>query len=1561
MGTQQFSGLRFSLITFLCAIITFGGLSWVARNESTTRSVAAAPISEVTENKPEPDVIKRPPPDYAAESTEDIGSSNTAPTPAETVVPDSGKLMTVTSGEVQTPPESARTRAARGKSVAGILQDADMSDPATRARVVEEMRLLQASQQSAILEKARQLGIPVRKEGPGHKVSILYDFRGDEPLYRTTLNANAAISTGANLLAPAPYNLNGSGIKVGVWDGGSVRNTHQELTGRVTKRNSSSVVDDHATHVAGTIAAAGVQANAKGMAPQATIDSYDWDSDYTEMTAAGAATAGDTTNLPFSNHSYGYDAATADMGRYETEANSVDAIAASLPYYLPFWASGNEQDLLTAKGGYQSITFNGLAKNIMTIGAVDDALSNGIRQPANGLIAYFSSLGPCDDGRIKPDLVANGVNLYSPVSTSNTAYDGTYSGTSMATPNAMGSAVLLAQLHAREFSGQRMRASTVKALLIHTADDIGSTGPDYKYGWGLINVKAASDLILAHKRSLAAPKMIEGAITNAASTRTHSFTWDGVSPIRATLCWTDPAGTVQTAADSRSANLKHNLDAKITAPDGTTVYQPFVMPFVGSWSTASMATAAIKGKNNVDNVEQVYLAAPLQAGDYTVTVSLDGTLGTSSQVYSLIITGGSEIETNPPPDIALSTPENSAVFLPGVAVTVAATASDLTIGGAPGGISQVEFFSDTTSLGADSTPPYSVGWTPAASGSYTITARATDNEGAIANSPAVLITILTGNGVPVISSFTPASGPAGTEVVLTGLNLVNISSVKINGVEADYVVDSSTRITLTVPPLATTGTISAVNPLGNGTSENVFTVLQSPVLISQIYGAGGNSGATYRQDYIELYNRSDTAVSLAGWSLQYASAAGTTWSTALLSGSIAPGKYYLAGLGSGTSGAVLPTVDASGSINMSATNGKIALMNASTALTGSSPVGATGLQDFVGFGTANASEGTAAPSPSSTTAIFRTGGGGTDTGNNAADFAAAAPNPRNSASGPAVTPVITSALSASGTVGAAFNYQITATNVPTSYGASGLPAGLSVNSATGAITGSPTTAETANATITASNSAGTGSAILTLTLTEGGGTTEILREDFASIINGNNSTTGGSGTSWTGNSNFAAVSSAWQAGGAVKLGSGSTAGSITSRSLDLSRNAGNFKVSFKVKGWTTIEGGIKVTVTGLASQTVGYTSMLADGFETKTLAFIGGTANSTIKFETTAKRAFLDDVLVSYESSSAPPLITATGTLAAVDTTYGSASSAATSFVISGTTLTEGILVTAPAGFEVSRTPGGTTGYAPTQIITGSGTIAETTIHLRLAAGINAGSYSGDVLCTSSGAALVSIPLAPSAVGLKLATITADNLNKPFGSTLSLGPGRPDFISSGLVGSETIGTVTLTASGGISQNDIPGVYSITPGAATGGTFDPNNYDVSYVDGILTVTPLAFNDWLVIYPGLSDPTPAGDPDGDGVSNLMEYFSGLSPSAPDGGAVVSMNDMGNSLAMSYRRAKGISNVGGVVKWSVDLQTGSWSANGITETIEDKGSYEIRTATVTKAPGESAKFMRLEVSQP
>ena len=167
--------------------------------------------------------------------------------------------------------------------------------------------------------------------------------------------------------------------------------------------------------------------------------------------------------------------------------------------------------------------------------------------------------------------------------------------------------------------------------------------------------------------------------------------------------------------------------------------------------------------------------------------------------------------------------------------------------------------------------------------------------------------------------------------------------------------------------------------------------------ISQVYGGGGNSGATYTNDFIELFNAGTTSVDLSGWSVQYASSTGTSWQVTALSGSIGPGEYYLVQEAQGSGGTTpLPTPDATGTIAMSGSNGKVALADSATALSGGCP---TGLIDMVGYGSADCYEGSgAAPGLSNTTAALRNAGGCTDTDDNAADFTAGAPTPRNSAS-----------------------------------------------------------------------------------------------------------------------------------------------------------------------------------------------------------------------------------------------------------------------------------------------------------------------------------------------------------------------------------------------------------------------------------------------------------------------------------------------------------------------------------------------------------------------------------
>jgi len=580
-----------------------------------------------------------------------------------------------------------------------------LSVPENRRKAVAEMKRGDDERRVETLARARQLGLPLRGSYPNGGGWALMGFKGEQPIYFTTLNANAAISTGANMLWAAPYGVDGSGGTVGVWDASSARTTHQEFGGRVTSMDGAAATYDHSTHVVGTVCAAGLDLTAKGMAPAVRVDSYDWNSDTAEMAARGASYPGEPGKMNISSHSYGisegwgktgtpaytwYGSGTTasgiedDFGKYDTLARDTDALAYSLPYYLMFWAAGNDRldnpptgasvALVpggtpvsynpalhppwdsTYRGGYDTMGHNALAKNVLSISSVKDATNNGVRDVSAAIMNSFPSWGPADDGRIKPDLVANGYYVNSTSYASDTAYITLY-GTSMASPNAAGTAQLLIHYFGLLFTNQTLRASTLKALLIHTADDRGNAGPDYVYGWGLVNATAAADLLRSYRTNAGTRRIIEGRVATNRTSVTYRFTWDGTNPIRATLCWTDPAGEATDEHDSRVARLVNNLDLRVFAPTGA-VYEPWVMPFVGDWSTNSLALPATTGSNLTDNVEQVLVTSPGATGTYTACVTFGGSLANGSQPFSLILSGVEGSDMAAAPRLTGSTPAN---------------------------------------------------------------------------------------------------------------------------------------------------------------------------------------------------------------------------------------------------------------------------------------------------------------------------------------------------------------------------------------------------------------------------------------------------------------------------------------------------------------------------------------------------------------------------------------------------------------------------------------------------------------------------------------------------------------------------------------------------------------------------------------------------------------------------------------------------------------------------------------------------------------------------------------
>jgi trimeric autotransporter adhesin len=514
------------------------------------------------------------------------------------------------------------------------------------------------SKKEAATRFAADHNIPVRISNGNQQSELMSISKSGQPQYYTITNVNSArtISTSkVSGLSGKGIQSDGSGIEIYQWDGGAVMGTHQELEGRVVPGDSSEV-SFHATHVAGTMIAAGVVGNARGMAPGATIKSYEWNNDAGEMAEAAA------NGALLSNHSYGllrgwsyngtqwqwYGDTTVSkaedylFGFYDEQARDWDQIAYSAPWYLVVKSAGNDagegpQGATFPKDGpYDCISNGAVAKNVLTVGAVDD-IPGGFSQACNVIAASFSSCGPVDDGRIKPDVVTNGVGLYSADDKNDASYV-TLSGTSMSAASATGSIAVLQGLFYR-LKGHYMKSATMKGLVIHTADEAGSTpGPDYRFGWGLMNTYSAASKIAEDSSSSV---IIEESISEN-ETYQQAIVANGKEPLKVTVVWTDAPGTpVAPSLDPTNAMLVNNLDLKITR-DGSTWFPWKLDPAFPS------AAATCNSPNDVDNVEQVSIEAP-DSGIYMITVSHRGALTGGAQEFSMLVSGTGQ-KTEPQTD-----------------------------------------------------------------------------------------------------------------------------------------------------------------------------------------------------------------------------------------------------------------------------------------------------------------------------------------------------------------------------------------------------------------------------------------------------------------------------------------------------------------------------------------------------------------------------------------------------------------------------------------------------------------------------------------------------------------------------------------------------------------------------------------------------------------------------------------------------------------------------------------------------------------------------------------------
>jgi len=495
-----------------------------------------------------------------------------------------------------------------------------------------------------------------------NQLIYIYDIINNKPIYRGTDNLGASRATKTNHLhsgGSLNLNLSGSGMTVGVWDGGPAQDTHVEFANAANNGSRVTIIDaatvdgdtgfsSHGTHVTGIIASKGVNANALGMAPDVNVKSYNWSDDYSEMTTAANASV---DPIIISNHSYGVYIDPGDgsgpidswiMGAYTQRASNVDNIAKNNPGYLIVMSAGNGGSTSYTGGmhpGYDKLTTNKTAKNNLVIAnanptVVEQPLFSGNYEISSMFINSSSSQGPTDDLRIKPDLAADGTNLLSPVPTNSYA---TFSGTSMASPNAAGTLMLLQEYY-NQINGVYMNASTLKGLVCHTSlDDIVTAGPDPIFGWGFLDAKASAETITEANIS---ESIIDELTLDNGQTYTYTFAAQAGEKLKATICWTDMPGNISTGLlNDPTPRLVNDLDLRLTK--GGNTYFPWKLDFASGTGFSNS-----KGDNIVDNIEVVEIDVP-ETGSYTLTVSHKGTIqGNSggpfdpqSQDFSLVITG----------------------------------------------------------------------------------------------------------------------------------------------------------------------------------------------------------------------------------------------------------------------------------------------------------------------------------------------------------------------------------------------------------------------------------------------------------------------------------------------------------------------------------------------------------------------------------------------------------------------------------------------------------------------------------------------------------------------------------------------------------------------------------------------------------------------------------------------------------------------------------------------------------------------------------------------------------
>jgi hypothetical protein len=433
-------------------------------------------------------------------------------------------------------------------------------------------------------------------------------------------NDDNRLRTGANIVQAAPYSLDGSGIKVLVYDAGTAYATHPDFGWRVHVRDSSGE-HYHSTHVAGTIGGSGAASSGlyRGMAPGVGIESYgleqagglhegflytdpcDIEADYSQaITTYGADIANNSIGTNTAANGYPCDW----EGNYGVTDVLIDTIVrgdGGNPLFTsPFrvvWANGNERNSGRCGTTYHTTAPPACAKNHITVGALN---SN------DDSVTGFTSWGPADDGRMKPDISAPGCQSNGDSGVTSCTTGGGYQvlcGTSMASPTVCGLGALMLQDYRAHYpSKPDFRNSTLKILLAQTAVDLFNPGPDYQTGYGSVRIQPAIDLMRTSN-------WLEGEVSQAGTVMLLAIVNPGDSQLKVTLAWDDVPGTPNV-----SPALVNDLDLRVYSPTNVRAY-PWTLGGVANPSAAAVRTQ----ENRLDNIEQVFVESP-QAGAWRIEV-----------------------------------------------------------------------------------------------------------------------------------------------------------------------------------------------------------------------------------------------------------------------------------------------------------------------------------------------------------------------------------------------------------------------------------------------------------------------------------------------------------------------------------------------------------------------------------------------------------------------------------------------------------------------------------------------------------------------------------------------------------------------------------------------------------------------------------------------------------------------------------------------------------------------------------------------------------------------------